>query len=57
MRNEIKYLSESIEQKIPKYSKLIVFNPIKYTIFLSNPKYELININTIKIMTIDWKLY
>lgn len=49
MRNEIKYLSDSIEQKIPKYSKLIVFNPIKYDgYFYPILKYELININTIK---------
>ena len=49
MRNEIKYLSESIEQKIPKYSKLIVCNPIKYNgYFYPILKYELININTIK---------
>ena len=49
MRNEIKETSNTIEENIPKYSKLIVCNDVAYRgYFYPILKYELISINTIK---------
>ena len=49
MRNEIRYLAEEIQTKIPKYSKVIVCNIDNFKgYFYPVLRYELIDINTIK---------
>lgn len=49
MRNEIRYLAEEIQTKIPKYSKVIVSNIDNFKgYFYPVLRYELIDINTIK---------